>query len=57
MNKCCYLEGGVADGAQCAEAATFEIVDPKAPLEPSVACDDHVVELTGEGQTAYRVAV
>lgn len=56
MNQCCHPEGGEATGAQCPAPATFEIADPKAPLEPTSACDDHVVEMTGEGQTAYRVS-
>lgn len=43
--KCCHLEGGKADGAQCGADAEWELYGSNTPREPVYACTKHVGEL------------
>lgn len=43
--KCCYLEGGKADGAPCGADAEWELYGSNEPREPVDACTKHVGEL------------
>lgn len=43
--KCCYLEGGKADGAPCQAAAEWELYGSNEPREPTDACTKHVGEV------------
>ena len=43
--KCCYLEGGKADGAPCGADAEWELYGSNEPRELIDACTKHVGEL------------
>ncbi len=55
--KCCYIEGGKADGVSCQAKAEWELFGSNEPREPVDACTNHVGHLLDDSAETRVVQI